>query len=56
MKYRFQDNTLPFEERAKDLLSRLTREEKVGMITSQLDDIPRLGIKKTHIGTEIARH
>lgn len=55
MKYRFQDNTLPFEERAKDLLSRLTREEKVGMITSQLDDIPRLGIKKTHIGTEIAR-
>lgn len=36
MKYRFQDNTLPFEERAKDLLSRLTREEKVGMITSQL--------------------
>lgn len=28
MKYRFQDNTLPFEERAKDLLSRLTREEK----------------------------
>lgn len=55
MKYRFQDNTLPFEERAKDLLSRLTREEKVGMITSQLDEIPRLGIKKTHIGTEIAR-
>lgn len=55
MKYRFQDNTLPFEERTKDLLSRLTREEKVGMITSQLDDIPRLGIKKTHIGTEIAR-
>lgn len=55
MKYRFQDNTLPLEERAKDLLSRLTREEKVGMITSQLDDIPRLGIKKTHIGTEIAR-
>lgn len=55
MKYRFQDNTLPFEERAKDLLSRLTREEKVGMITSQLDDIPRLGVKKTHIGTEIAR-
>lgn len=55
MKYRFQDNTLPFEERAKDLLSRLTREEKIGMITSQLDDIPRLGIKKTHIGTEIAR-
>ena len=28
MKYRFQDNTLPFEERAKDLLSRLTREER----------------------------
>lgn len=55
MKYRFQDNTLPFEERAKDLLSRLTREEKVGMITSQLDAIPRLGVQKTHIGTEIAR-
>ncbi len=55
MKYRFQDSALPFEERAKDLLSRLTREEKIGMITSQLDAIPRLGIKKTHIGTEIAR-
>ena len=51
----YQNAALSPEERAKDLLSRLTREEKVGMITSQLDDIPRLGIKKTHIGTEIAR-
>ena len=51
----YQNAALSPEERAKDLLSRLTREEKVGMITSQLDAIPRLGLQKTHIGTEIAR-
>lgn len=53
--YRFQDSSLSFEERAKDLVSHLTREEKIGMVTSNLDDVPRLGIKKTHFGVEVAR-
>ncbi|MCK9276373.1 MAG: glycoside hydrolase family 3 C-terminal domain-containing protein [Syntrophales bacterium] len=53
--YRFQDTSLSFEERAKDLVSHLTREEKIGMLTSYLDDVPRLGIQKTHFGVEIAR-
>ena len=53
--YRFQDSSLSFEERAKDLVSHLTREEKIGMVTSNLDDVPRLGVAKTHFGVEIAR-
>ncbi|WZL77739.1 glycoside hydrolase family 3 C-terminal domain-containing protein [Eubacteriales bacterium mix99] len=53
--YRFQLTSLSFEERAKDLVSHLTREEKIGMVTSRLDDVPRLGIRKTNFGVEIAR-
>jgi beta-glucosidase len=53
--YRFQLKSLSFEERAKDLVSHLTREEKIGMVTSRLDDVPRLGIRKTNFGVEIAR-
>jgi len=53
--YRFQDSSLSFEERSKDLVSHLTLEEKIGMLTSNLDDVPRLGIKKTHFGVEVAR-
>ena len=55
MKYRFQDSSLSHEERARDLLSQLTREEKIGMVTSNLGDVPRLGIQGTHFGVEIAR-
>ena len=36
MKYRFQDNTLPFEERAKDLLGKMTLQEKVGQLNQRL--------------------
>lgn len=53
--YRFQDPTLPVEERAKDLVSHLTLEEKIGMVTSNVAGVPRLGIKPTHFGVEIAR-
>lgn len=53
--YRFQDSALPIEERARDLVSHLTLEEKIGMVTSNSDAIPRLGIPKTHFGVEIAR-
>lgn len=42
----YQDSKLTFEERAKDLLSRLTIEEKASLMFDQSPAIPRLGIKK----------
>ncbi len=45
-KYPYQDPSLSSEQRAKDLLSRLTLEEKVTLMCDQSDAIPRLGIKK----------
>ncbi|MBG0857924.1 MAG: glycoside hydrolase family 3 C-terminal domain-containing protein [Bacteroidales bacterium] len=42
----FQDPSLSSEERAKDLINRLTLEEKVTLMCDQSDAIPRLGIKK----------
>src|SRR5512137_3227009 len=44
--YPYQNPKLSSEERAKDLLSRLTLEEKVLLMCDQSDAIPRLGIKK----------
>ncbi|WP_423128075.1 xylan 1,4-beta-xylosidase [Gaoshiqia sp. Z1-71] len=44
--YPFQDPALSFEERAKDLLSRLTMEEKASLMCDQSDAVPRLGIGK----------
>lgn len=44
--YPFQDPNLSSEERAKDLISRLTIEEKATLMCDQSDAIPRLGIKK----------
>ena len=55
MKYPFQDSSLSSRERAENLVSLLTTEEKIGMVTSNLDEVPRLGIPKAHIGVEIAR-
>lgn len=54
-KYPYQDPSLSFAERAKDLVSRLTLEEKAGQLTSHMEEIPRLGIKSCRIGLEIAR-
>ena len=42
----YQDPSLGSEERAKDLIGRLTQEEKVALMCDQSDAIPRLGIKK----------
>ena len=49
----FKEETLPYQnpelssaERAKDLISRLTLEEKAALMCDQSDAIPRLGIKK----------
>jgi beta-glucosidase len=44
--YPFQNPNLSFEERAKDLISRLTLEEKAALMCDQSDAIPRLGIRK----------
>jgi len=44
--YPFQDPSLSSEDRAKDLISRLTVEEKAALLCDQSDAIPRLGIKK----------
>lgn len=42
----YQNTNLSSEERAKDLISRLTLEEKAALMCDQSDAIPRLGIKK----------
>lgn len=42
----YQNPGLSSEERAKDLITRLTVEEKAALMCDQSDAIPRLGIKK----------
>jgi beta-glucosidase len=44
--YLFQDPNLSSEERAKDLISRLTIEEKASLLCDNSDPIPRLGINR----------
>ena len=44
--YPFQNPNLSSKERAKDLISRLTLEEKVTLMCDQSDPVPRLGIKR----------
>ena len=43
--YPFQDKSLSPEERAEDLISRLTIEEKTGLTINASQAVPRLGIK-----------
>lgn len=42
----FQNANLSSQERAKDLISKLTLEEKANLMCDQSDPIPRLGIKR----------
>jgi len=44
--YPYQNSNFSSEERAKDLISRLTLEEKATLMCDQSDPIPRLGIKR----------
>ena len=44
--YPFQNPNLSSEERAKDLISRLTLEEKAGLMLDQSESVERLGVKK----------
>jgi len=48
----FQDPSLPLEKRLKDLLARLTPEEKISLLHSMAPAIPRLGITEYHHGNE----
>src|SRR5574344_485084 len=43
--YPFNDPKLPFEQRADDLIARLTLEEKAALMCDQSQAIPRLGIR-----------
>lgn len=54
-KYKFRDSSLSFDERVKDLLSRLTIEEKAGLLSSHMAAVPRLGIGEWYVGAEVAR-
>ena len=51
-KYTFQNQELPIETRVQDLLERLTIEEKVSMLVSTAEAIPRLDVEKYYHGNE----
>lgn len=55
MKYPFRDPSLKLDERVDDLVSRLTIDEKISMLTTWQKAVPRLGIGEWHIGAEVAR-
>jgi beta-glucosidase len=50
--YPYQDASLTAKERARDLLSRLTLDEKAILMQDVSEAIPRLGIKKFHWWSE----
>lgn len=51
-KYTFQNQDLPIETRVQYLLERLTVEEKVSMLVSTAEAIPRLDVEKYYHGNE----
>ena len=53
--HRFLDETLSFDERVRSLLDELTLDEKLGLLTTHMNAVPRLGIKEFWIGAEVAR-
>lgn len=54
-KYRFRNSSLSFDERVKDLLSRLTIKEKAGLMSNHMAAVPRLDIGEWYVGAEVAR-
>lgn len=55
MKYPFNDTKLPLSERVSDLVSRLSLDEKINMLTTWQKGVVRLGVGEWHIGAEVAR-
>lgn len=53
--YRFRDTSLGIDERTAALLDELTADEKLGLLTTHMNEVPRLGIKEFWIGAEVAR-
>lgn len=53
--FKFQDISLPIDERVKALLNELTTDEKLTLLTTQQKAIPRLGMRACKIGIEAAR-
>ena len=51
--YPFQNPGLPLEERVRDLLARLTLEEKLSLLTQNQAAVPRLGMRAFKTGTEV---
>ncbi len=53
--YKFKDTSLSIDERVRLLLSELTLDEKLGMLTTYNMPVERLGLKGFPIGAEVAR-
>ncbi len=53
--YPFQNPELSDKERADDLISRLTLDEKIGFLSTHNLPVERLGIGEWYVGCEIAR-
>lgn len=51
--YPFRDTSLPLDQRVQDLVSRLTTEEKIGLITVRTKAVERLGIERYRNSGEI---
>ncbi|MGN1102424.1 MAG: hypothetical protein ACI4RG_09540, partial [Huintestinicola sp.] len=51
----YLDTKLSYKERVTDLLSRLTLDEKIHMLSTHHRSVDRLGIKEWSVGTECAR-
>ena len=50
----FWNNQLSLDERLRDLMNKLTLEEKVSLLSTSQSAIPRLGIEEYHVGGEAA--
>lgn len=53
--YPFQNPELCADERVRDLLSRLTLDEKIGLLSTHQMPVDRLGVGEWFVGHEIAR-
>lgn len=51
----YTDNRKDIDERVKDLIAKLTVEEKIGLLASDQQPVERLGLQARNIGTEYAR-